>query len=235
MRVRLAYGEGWPRRRPSRRPFDRDHPLASAAGADPTAEVLRALRHPVAGKPLRELVHRGQTVAICICDGTRAQPRALMIPAVLDELDGIVGPTTSSCSSRPAPTAATPTTELRAMLGDEVVDRVRVVNHDARDDASLAWVGASRRRRAGLAQPRVGRGRRADHDRLRRAALLRRLLRRPEDGRARPGRARDRADAARRRPDRPPDARPGASPRATRSTTTSARSRPAPASTSPST
>jgi nickel-dependent lactate racemase len=31
--------------------------------------------------------------------------------------------------------------ELRAMLGDEVVDSVRIVNHDARDDASLAWVG----------------------------------------------------------------------------------------------
>ena len=27
------------------------------------------------------------------------------------------------------------------MLGDEVVDSVRIVNHDARDDASLVWVG----------------------------------------------------------------------------------------------
>ena len=27
------------------------------------------------------------------------------------------------------------------MLGDEVVDSVRVVNHDARDDASLVWIG----------------------------------------------------------------------------------------------
>jgi nickel-dependent lactate racemase len=27
------------------------------------------------------------------------------------------------------------------MLGDEVVDRVRVVNHDARDDASLVYLG----------------------------------------------------------------------------------------------
>ena len=31
--------------------------------------------------------------------------------------------------------------ELRAMLGDEVVDRVRVVNHDARDDSSLVYLG----------------------------------------------------------------------------------------------
>ena len=31
--------------------------------------------------------------------------------------------------------------ELRAMLGDDVFDAVRVVNHDARDDASLTWMG----------------------------------------------------------------------------------------------
>ena len=31
--------------------------------------------------------------------------------------------------------------ELRAMLGEEVVDSVRIVNHDARDHASLSWVG----------------------------------------------------------------------------------------------
>jgi nickel-dependent lactate racemase len=34
-----------------------------------------ALRQPVAGPPLRELVQPGQTVAISMCDGTRPQPR----------------------------------------------------------------------------------------------------------------------------------------------------------------
>ncbi len=31
--------------------------------------------------------------------------------------------------------------ELRAMLGDDVLAAVRVVNHDARDDAALTWMG----------------------------------------------------------------------------------------------
>ena len=31
--------------------------------------------------------------------------------------------------------------ELRAMLGDDVFESVRVVNHNARDDASLTWIG----------------------------------------------------------------------------------------------
>lgn len=147
------------------------------------AEVLlrRALRAPVAGPPLRERVRPGQRVAISACDGTRPQPRELMIPAILEELDGLVrledvvilvATGTHRGNSEP---------ELRAMFGDEVVDTVRIVNHDARDRASLTWVGTPRRRRAGLAEQRVGRGRRADHDRLRRTALLRRVLRlRPE-------------------------------------------------------
>ena len=31
--------------------------------------------------------------------------------------------------------------EIRVMLGEETADRVRVVNHDARDDSSLVWLG----------------------------------------------------------------------------------------------
>ena len=79
-------------------------------------------------------------------------------------------------------------TELRAMLGDEVVHTLRIVNHDARDDEHAGVARAVRRRRAGLAQPRLGRGRRPDHDGVRRAALLRRVQRRPEARRARAGR-----------------------------------------------
>ena len=121
------------------------------------------------------------------------------------------------------------------MLGDEVLAAVRVVNHDARDAASLTWMG-----RFGADVPVwlnsewVG-GRRAHHDGLRRAALLRRILGRAQARRARAGGPRDDADAARRRAHRAPATRAGASPRATRCTTTCARSRPPRARTSRST
>ncbi len=58
-------------------------PVQHPAAPDVPAELRRALREPVSGPPLRERVRRGQTVAISACDGTRAQPRVLMIPAVL--------------------------------------------------------------------------------------------------------------------------------------------------------
>ncbi|MEV3971390.1 lactate racemase domain-containing protein [Streptomyces sp. NPDC050698] len=31
--------------------------------------------------------------------------------------------------------------ELRQMFGDETVDRVRIINHDARDPGQLTWMG----------------------------------------------------------------------------------------------
>src|SRR5215470_696918 len=66
------------------------YPQDAPAVPDSAAALTRALREPVSGAPLRERIHRGQTVAISVCDGTRPQPRQLMIPAVLSELDGIV-------------------------------------------------------------------------------------------------------------------------------------------------
>ncbi len=89
MRVRLAYGTTG-----LDIEVDPDlttvvEPVHQRAVADPGAALRAALRHPVAGPPLRERVRPGQTVAISACDGTRPQPRHLMIPAILAELDGI--------------------------------------------------------------------------------------------------------------------------------------------------
>jgi nickel-dependent lactate racemase len=115
---------------------------AYTPGADDPAAVLRAaLRHPVAGPRLRDIVRPGNTVAVAVCDGTRAQPRRLMVPAVLEELEGIVDLADVVVLVATGTHRGNTHQELREMLGDEVVDRVRVVNHDARDGASLTWMG----------------------------------------------------------------------------------------------
>jgi len=116
-------------------------PIFSPAAPDAAAALRSALREPVAGLPLRERVQRGQTVAISACDITRPQPRRLMIPIVLEELDSVVNLEdvvilVATGTHRPNTEA-----ELRQMFGDEVVDSVRVINHDARDDGSLSWQG----------------------------------------------------------------------------------------------
>jgi len=108
----------------------------------PPREVLRrAVREPVAGPSLRDRVRRGQTVAISACDITRPQPRELMVPAILAELDGLVDLADVVVLVATGTHRGNTDAELRAMFGDEVVDAVRIVNHDARDRASLTWLG----------------------------------------------------------------------------------------------
>jgi nickel-dependent lactate racemase len=99
------------------------------------------LREPVAGPPLRERVRRGQTVAISACDITRAQPRHLMVPAVLEELDGVVDLDDVVVLVATGTHRANTEAELRAMFGDAVVDSVRIVNHDARAADTHRWMG----------------------------------------------------------------------------------------------
>lgn len=141
MRVRLAYG-----RSGLELELDADvttvvEPLHQPPAADPAAVLRAALRAPVAGPPLRERVHRGQTVAISACDGTRPQPRHLMIPAVLAELDGVIPLEDVVVLVATGTHRGNTDAELRAMFGEAVVDAVRIVNHDARDRGSLSWLG----------------------------------------------------------------------------------------------
>ena len=109
--------------------------------ADQPAALRDALRRPVAGAPLRERVRTGQTVAISVCDATRPQRRELMVRAVLDELHGRVRLEDVVVLVATGTHRANTDAELRAMLGDEIVDTVRVVNHDARDASTLTWMG----------------------------------------------------------------------------------------------
>ncbi len=140
MRIDLAYGEQGlaVEVRPGRTTVVT--PTSLPVAENPAALVRDAIRRPIGSPRLRDIVRRGQTVAISVCDGTRPQPRDVVVHALLEELDGIVTlddvvvlvATGTHRGNTPA--------ELRAMLGD-LVDQLRVVNHDARDDASLVWTG----------------------------------------------------------------------------------------------
>ncbi|MFJ5219784.1 nickel-dependent lactate racemase [Streptomyces sp. NPDC088354] len=141
MKVRLAYGQ-------SGLDIDVDphrttvvEPVHHPAARNQAAVLRAALREPVAGPPLAERVRPGQTVAISACDGTRPQPRHLMIPALLDELDGIVRREDVVILVATGTHRGNDASELRTMFGDEIADTVRIVNHDARDASRLTWMG----------------------------------------------------------------------------------------------
>ena len=103
----------------------------------PSAEeaIRRALRTPDAGPPLAERVPPGATVAISVCDPTRAQPRIPMLRAILDEIPTPPERVTllvATGTHRPATRA-----ELEAMFGSELLSACEVVNHGCRDDGEL--------------------------------------------------------------------------------------------------
>ncbi|WP_053202453.1 nickel-dependent lactate racemase [Jiangella muralis] len=147
-RVRLAYGRhGLEVDLPADRTVVVEPRFADGA-ADQAAEVRRALRGPVAGPGLRErLIAKGAgpgtTVAISICDGTRAQPRRVMVPAILDEISDLVDLANVVVLVATGTHRGNTHAELLDMLGPEVLSSVQVVNHDARDDAGLAWCGVA--------------------------------------------------------------------------------------------
>jgi lactate racemase len=116
-------------------------PRHAPAAADLTGTLRAALREPVAGPALREVVPPGASIAVSICDVTRAQPRQVMIQALLDELEGLAEPDQVTLLVATGTHRSNTEAELRSMLGGEMASTMRIVNHDARDDAMLVWCG----------------------------------------------------------------------------------------------
>ena len=141
MRARLAYGRSGLDLELDDATTTVVEPVWQPPAADPVAALQDALRAPLSGPPLRQRVRRGQTVAISACDGTRPQPRHLMVPAVLAELDGIVDLDDVVVLVATGTHRGNTGAELRAMFGEAVAGSVRIVNHDARDPGSLTWLG----------------------------------------------------------------------------------------------
>ena len=102
--------------------------------------VRVALEHPNGTAPLRHLVSAGQTVAISVCDITRPMPSVTVLPVVLDALAHV--PTNQIAVLIASGThRATTHDELVEMLGKAVVDRYRIVVHDAFDETQLVSLG----------------------------------------------------------------------------------------------
>jgi nickel-dependent lactate racemase len=139
-RIRLAYGSAG---LAVDVPFDATvvTPAHSPPVGDEIAAVRAAIAHPVAGRPLRELVPRGARVAISVCDVTRPQPRQPMLAAIAEILTDLVRPEDVVVLIATGTHVVSTETQRREMLGDEVLRRWRVVDHDARDGASLRQVG----------------------------------------------------------------------------------------------
>src|SRR5262245_39359235 len=64
-------------------------PLHEPAAVDPFGSLVHALRNPHGKRPLREIARTGGRIGISVCDITRAQPRRLMLEALVSEMPGV--------------------------------------------------------------------------------------------------------------------------------------------------
>jgi lactate racemase len=136
-RVRLAYGRaGLEVELPEG--ADVLEPRRLPGLPDEAAAIRRALREPIGSRPLRELVPRGATAGVSVCDVTRPFPGSRVLPVLLDEL----GATDVTVFVATGTHRLCTPEELRAILGDEVLGAVRVVQHDAFDRGRHAEFGA---------------------------------------------------------------------------------------------
>lgn len=146
MHLQLAYGRsGLPIELPDGPPVTVIEPESVPGLPDERAALTGALRSPLGTAPLQELVKPGDTVAVVFSDLTRPTPNDRVLPPLLDELtlaglpDDRVVLINGLGTHRPQTEA-----ELRRMLGDGLVDRYRIVQHDAWDGENLVEVATNR-------------------------------------------------------------------------------------------
>ncbi len=151
MRIRLAYGrDGLWIDLPAAWNVTVVEPAFVPGLPDPAAALRAALRAPIGpggteqGAPLRDLVGPRDRVGIVFSDITRATPHEVILPAVLAELDGI-RPEQITLFCATGTHRANTEAELRAMLGDDVVNRYRIVQNDAFDPETQVCLGRTAR------------------------------------------------------------------------------------------
>jgi len=115
-----------------------------AAIHDIPAAVRVAIRNPIGTGRLGEIVHPGESVAVLVSDLTRSWCRSdAMVPVVVDELNSAGIPDEDILIVIAVGTHRAQTREEHALLvTPQVMDRVRVIEHNCRD-SEMTYLGTT--------------------------------------------------------------------------------------------
>jgi len=140
MNIRLQYG---------REGIDVQLPDCGVTVLEPTytpglpdehESFIRAARAPTGSRPLRDCISASDTLAVLVPDITRPFPSDRILPWLFEELGHVPADRFTiviGTGSHRANTAE----ELDAMLGEQVVSRYRVVNHNASRPETMLTAG----------------------------------------------------------------------------------------------
>lgn len=106
--------------------------------------IAEALAHPIASPPLRGMAHRGDRVCIVFTDITRASPDHLLVPALLRELEAAgVGDKDITLLCGIGMHRPSTREEKITKLGQEVVERYRVIDNEPQNPEALVDLGVT--------------------------------------------------------------------------------------------
>jgi len=143
MQYRLAYGKsGLTIDLPDNTRVTVVQPRHAPGLPDQLGAVRKALANPIASPPLRELVKATDSVGIVFSDITRPTPNHVLLPCLRAELGHVPNDNIILFNATGTHRANTET-ELRRMLGDELVNRHLIVQNDAEDGESHQVVGVT--------------------------------------------------------------------------------------------
>ena len=143
MKVKLAYGKnGLIVDLPSK-DIDIIEPSFVEGIKDEGSAILQALQNPVASPPLRQLADSDASVAVIFPDRTRAMPSRTVLPILLSQLNHIPKKQITLIN---AVGTHRPNTEveLNEMLGENIVQNYRIVQHQPKNRSSMVRLGLSK-------------------------------------------------------------------------------------------
>jgi lactate racemase len=145
--LRFQYGEGCLSvRLPSAVPCETLSSNPIPPVANPVAAVRTALRDPIGTPSLRELVHKGERVAVLVNDITRLVHSEVFLPVLVEELNEAGIPDHDifivfALGNHRRQSAA----EQRRIVGEEIARRIALYDHDSHDRENLVTVGRTSR------------------------------------------------------------------------------------------
>ncbi|HVP20851.1 MAG TPA: nickel-dependent lactate racemase [Anaerolineaceae bacterium] len=111
---------------------------------DANRAIAQALANPIGSPPLRRLAQAGSRACIVFTDVTRASPDALLVPALLRELEtaGVRDKNITLLCGIGMHRPSTPAEKV-AKLGPEIVARYRVIDSEPQNPAALVDLGVT--------------------------------------------------------------------------------------------